>query len=88
MQITNYHTHTFLCNHADGLPSDYVLQAIEDGCTLLGFSDHCPYSVSDDDYWKNIRMKGVYGPYYRTEGQKAASLVDFPVNCGCDCEWD
>ena len=88
MQITNYHTHTFLCNHADGLPSDYVLQAKKDGCTQLGFSDHCPYPVSDDDYWENIRMKVEEVSFYRAEVQKAASLVDFPVKCGFECEWD
>lgn len=37
---TNYHTHTFRCRHALGTDEEYVLHAIENGYTELGFSDH------------------------------------------------
>lgn len=42
----NYHTHTYRCNHATGTPREYVEQAIKNGLTVLGFSDHnpCPFS--------------------------------------------
>ena len=42
----NYHTHTYLCNHAEGTPRQYVLSAIGAGMKELGFSDHVPYSFS------------------------------------------
>lgn len=45
---TNYHTHTARCNHADGKEEDYVLEAIKQGVSILGFSDHGPYK--DDKY--------------------------------------
>ena len=42
----NYHTHTYLCRHAEGTPRQYVLSAIDAGMKELGFSDHVPYSFS------------------------------------------
>lgn len=39
----NYHTHTCRCNHADGEEKDYVLSAIENNISILGFSDHGPF---------------------------------------------
>ena len=44
--IANYHTHSYHCRHALGKPEDYVITAIENGLTELGFSDHvpCPFS--------------------------------------------
>lgn len=39
---TNYHTHTYLCKHAEGLPEDYIKKAIELAYTEIGISDHGP----------------------------------------------
>lgn len=39
----NYHTHTYLCNHAMGTPEEYVLKAIDSGIVRMGFSDHMPH---------------------------------------------
>lgn len=39
---TNYHTHTRLCRHADGMPLDYVARAVERGYREIGISDHGP----------------------------------------------
>ncbi|MCR5741655.1 MAG: histidinol-phosphatase [Gammaproteobacteria bacterium] len=36
----NYHTHTYRCGHASGSDEEYVLEAINMGLTVLGFSDH------------------------------------------------
>ncbi|UKI50590.1 MAG: PHP domain-containing protein [Clostridium sp.] len=46
MLIANYHTHTKLCNHAEGMPSDYVEEAIRLGFKEIGMSDHNPIPVS------------------------------------------
>ena len=43
----NYHTHTPLCGHATGTVDEYVRKAIEGGLTVLGFSDHTPYTYPD-----------------------------------------
>lgn len=39
----NFHNHTYRCNHASGTDEEYVLEAIKNGYTTMGFSDHAPY---------------------------------------------
>ena len=56
MLKANYHTHTKLCNHAIGMPEDYVEAAIKFGMKELGMSDHAhtPENfMSKSDYLKN-----------------------------------
>ncbi len=43
----NFHTHTYHCHHASGTPEEYVLRAIENGITEMGFSDHFPLKFED-----------------------------------------
>lgn len=52
----NFHTHTYLCNHADGTIRDYVEAAIDYGMTDLGFSCHAP-QITPDGYYSGFRMK-------------------------------
>ncbi len=40
--LANYHTHTALCGHAEGMSEPYVLEAIRKGLQEIGFSDHGP----------------------------------------------
>ena len=42
MLKNNYHTHTYLCNHAGGKPIDYAKEAVRLGFSELGISDHGP----------------------------------------------
>ncbi len=44
----NFHTHTKRCKHAIGSERDYVLAAIKNDLSVLGFSDHGPFP--DKDY--------------------------------------
>ena len=53
--LANYHTHTWRCNHATDREENYVKAAIEQGFSILGFSDHTPY-VFPDGYESRIRM--------------------------------
>ena len=46
----NYHTHTYLSNHAIDTPRDYVESAIAGGTKLLGFSDHVPYPFANGHF--------------------------------------
>ncbi len=41
--MENYHTHTRRCCHAEGEDRDYVLKAMDEGLSVLGFSDHTPW---------------------------------------------
>ncbi|MCK9537114.1 MAG: PHP domain-containing protein, partial [Bacilli bacterium] len=39
---TNHHTHCYLCQHAQGLPSDYIKLSLAAGYQEIGISDHGP----------------------------------------------
>lgn len=52
----NYHTHTYLCKHAEGEPLQYVENAIKSGFKILGFSDHVPCPYDKEGYVSCIRM--------------------------------
>lgn len=60
---TNFHTHTFRCQHAYGTEREYIETAISMGIKKLGFSDHipCPYR---DGYVSGIRMTMSQAPEY------------------------
>ena len=53
---TNYHTHTYRCNHAIGKEREYIENAISAGMTVLGFSDHVPYPYMKGPY-SGFRMQ-------------------------------
>ena len=66
MFTANYHTHTKRCGHATGEDEEYVQEAIGQGYSDLGFSDHImlpgfvePYVRGDfslfEDYCSSIR---------------------------------
>lgn len=86
--ITNFHTHTNLCKHAEGTPQDYIDQAAKEGCSALGFSDHCPYPESFFDYWPHIRMSVEDIPVYKQWIDECRDTAPFPLFMGFECEWD
>lgn len=49
----DYHVHTFLCKHAEGLPADYVAAAKARGVPEMCFADHVP---APDGYDAGNRM--------------------------------
>ncbi len=86
--ISNFHTHTYLCKHATGTPLQYVNQALKEGCSALGFSDHCPYPDSFEDMWPDIRMSTEEINLYLQMVTEAKESAPFPVLTGYECEWD
>lgn len=62
----NYHTHTYLCSHAVGVPEEYVVSAIRKGLKILGFSDHSPMLFSKEHY-SNFRMSHTEAETYVNE---------------------
>ncbi|MBO8450152.1 MAG: histidinol-phosphatase [Spirochaetes bacterium] len=92
--LPNFHTHTALCRHAEGMPEDYIREAAKAGCSALGFSDHCPWpSESAARFWPETRMREDQLPLYLTEVKKAEETARrggfrFPVYTGFECEWD
>ena len=49
----NYHTHTKRCGHAFGEDEEYVLEAINQGYEVLGFSEHAMFPNMKEE--KNMR---------------------------------
>lgn len=43
----NFHTHTYLCHHAEGDMEEYVKRAISGGVKYMGFSEHFPLVLSN-----------------------------------------
>lgn len=86
--FTNFHTHTYLCGHAEGWIPDYVEAATRVGCRALGFSDHCPYPAGDSRCWPEIRMTADEAEFYVNGIRLAASGSDFPIYVGFECEYD
>lgn len=90
----NYHTHTYLCKHAEGTPGDYIAEAWKAGCPALGFSDHCPYPDEvKERFWPSTRMAEHHIPLYMEEVRQAEAAAreagfSFPVYTGFECEWD
>ncbi len=85
---TNYHTHTERCNHAIGSDETYVLNAIEGGFDILGFSDHTPWNFKDG-YVSGIRMTvselDEYVEHIRSLQTKYADKIEIKV--GLECEY-
>ena len=48
----DYHTHTPLCRHAKGEPTELAAQAVRIGLDEMGFSDHNPMPREDFDNWR------------------------------------
>ncbi len=48
----DYHMHTHLCHHAEGVPTDLARRAVELGLTEIGVSEHNPMPRDDFDDWR------------------------------------
>lgn len=86
--IPNFHTHTSLCHHAEGSPIDYARRAKADGCSTLGFSDHCPYPDGSEDSWSGTRMAESEAALYIADARRAGIEAGVNVLAGFECEWD
>jgi histidinol-phosphatase (PHP family) len=48
----DYHMHTHLCHHAEGVPMDLARRAMELGLEEIGISEHNPMPRDDFDNWR------------------------------------
>lgn len=61
----NYHTHNYLCGHAGGTVSDYAEEALRNGLSELGISDHCkPPIGSAEPYLTPYDLDDEYLPQF------------------------
>lgn len=82
--MKNFHTHTYLCKHAIGVPTDYAKVACSNNFTALGFSDHCPYP---DNTWIGMHMELDQQELYKNMVQEAKDNSNIPIYFGYECEW-
>ena len=84
----NLHTHTFRCNHAIGDDEDYVLEAIKNSYSTMGFSDHAPY-VFPKSHTSSFRMStdlaGDYAGSVKALKKKYENDID--IKLGFETEW-
>lgn len=83
---TNYHTHTYRCNHAQGQDRDYVENAVANGFSVLGFSDHVPYPYETyvPPYRMLITQKDAY--IGAINGMKQEYVQRIRILTGFECE--
>jgi histidinol-phosphatase (PHP family) len=82
----DYHTHTPLCRHAEGLPEEYVDAAIAAGLSEYGISDHAPAIPEPFDDW---RMTAAELPEYFAwiDRARAHAAGRLPIRAGLECDW-
>ena len=60
--LTNYHTHTTRCGHAEGTEEEYILTALRCGYKVLGFSDHTPWAYATPARARSSAASGCCPP--------------------------
>jgi len=86
MAHTNFHTHTYRCNHATGEVIDYAEAAFKQGAQALGISDHV---ALPDNRWPEVRM-----PFDQLDDYEAAiesartQMPQMKIYKGMECEYD
>ncbi len=87
MALSDYHTHTPLCLHAEGAPGEYVRAALDAGLSQYGISDHAPMEDEPFDDW---RMRQSDMPAYLdwiAEARRCAEGSSLEVLAALECDW-
>lgn len=74
MQLCNYHTHTVFSDGSDP-PSAYVEEAISQGFSAIGFSEHAPLP-SGRYYTMDENKMNEYARTIRALGEEKRGLID------------
>ncbi len=83
LMLTDYHTHTPLCLHAEGNPVEYARHAQSIGLAEIGLSDHNPMPEFFDDW----RMLITDLPrYFELVDEAREALPDFPIRLALECD--
>lgn len=69
------HSHTTLCNHAEGTVDEYVEKAIEKGTDMIGFSDHAPMDF-DPTYRMSFDEMALYKKWVMAAKEKYADKIE------------
>ena len=69
------HSHTTLCNHAEGSVNEYVEQAIACGIDIFGFCDHAPMDF-DPGYRMSFDEMALYREWVMAAKEKYADKIE------------
>ncbi|WP_457561201.1 histidinol-phosphatase [Caminibacter sp.] len=72
--MIDLHNHTPLCNHAVGLPEEYIQKAIEKGIKVYGFADHAPMEF-DKKYRMGFEDMQTYENEIKTLKEKYKNKI-------------
>lgn len=82
----DYHTHTPLCQHAEGEPEAFVAAAIRAGVTEYGIADHAPATPEPFDDWRMLTSQ--LPDYFRwIDRARTAATGRLPIRAGLECDW-
>lgn len=85
--LTDYHTHTPLCHHAEGWPRDYARVAVERGLAELGFADHSPMPAKLEPF-DDWRMALADLPrYFEAVHEARAAFPQLPIRLGLEVDY-
>lgn len=82
--LTDYHTHTPLCRHAEGLPVDYAAAAITANLAEIGFSDHNPMPQPFDDWRMDVEE---FPKYLELVEQARSAFPALPIRLALECDY-
>jgi histidinol-phosphatase (PHP family) len=95
MLKNNYHTHTYLCRHAEGKVMDYAKAAYENGFLELGMSDHAPVLkdfMREEEYLRNHLDTGAMDIseldlYFKQIEEAKIAYPDLKIYSGFETEY-
>lgn len=83
--VSDYHTHTVLCHHAEGWPVDYAAAAAARGLAELGCADHSPMAEDGFDDWRMAR--GDLPRYVDAVEEARAAHPSLPIRLGLEVDY-
>lgn len=87
-QKINLHTHTYRCRHGEGNVSDYCREAVKNGLTVLGFSEHVAFA-DERLYETCTRMPYQDLPLYRADiAQAETEFPSLKILAGLELEYE
>ena len=85
--LTDYHTHTPLCHHAEGWPIDYARVAVERGLAELGFADHNPMPAAEEPFDEWRMALDDLPAYFDAVDAARAAFPQLPIRIGLEVDY-
>ena len=85
---TNFHTHTPRCKHATGTEREYCQKAVDNGFSVIGFSDHCAWPYENgfvSTFHMDVAQLDDYAACVRQVRDEFAGRLE--VHLGLECEY-